>query len=99
MKYLLLIILITSTSCVSSQIVQRIYEPKKGVSVQYVNNVFREANREDAFKKADQYCDGTAKIMSEGSDSKIVGFTTSTYNGKTSANISNTVTLNFTCEQ
>ena len=98
MKYLLLIILTTSAGCVSSKIVQRVYEPKKGVSVQYVNNVFREANREDAFKKADQYCGGAAKIISEGSDSKLVGFTTSTYNGQPLANISNTVTLNFICE-
>ena len=97
MKKLILLSLMFS-SCVSSHIVQRVYEPQKGVGVQYVNNVFRESNREDAFKKAEQYCGGSAKLMSEGSDSKIIGVSTSSYTGKTSANISNTVTLNFICE-
>lgn len=98
MKKLILLSLVFS-SCVSSKIVQRIYEPQKGVSVQYVNNVFRESNRENAFQKAHQYCEGDAKLMSEGSDSKVIGFSTSSYTGKTSADISNTVTLNFICEK
>jgi hypothetical protein len=98
MKKTILLSLLFS-SCVSSRIVQRIYEPQKGVSVQYVNNVFREANREDAFKNAEQYCSGAVKLMSEGSESKVIGISTSSYSGKTSADISNTVTLNFICEK
>ena len=88
MKYVLLFALFLQ-GCVSATVISKQYEPDKQIVLAYLDSgadFVINSRREDAIKKAADFCGSEAKIIREGLQSDVAGI----YNGQlnSSANVS-----------